>query len=582
MLRRLLASLRTGQGRDHVLTYLGEGLVLLGTLVVYRLAADAGREELDLYVVVRRTVSFAFPFILLGSAVGITRYVAMRRGEQEQRRYLAATLGWVLPLALLTFAAGLLWPEPLAWVVFGSGGQAHLMPPLALMVASVSVYGLGYAYLRGCGRLFAANTAQVLALAGAPWIAFLLFDDLESVCWAIGVGWTLVAAACIAPQFGRGLPRGLGRERGDLLRYGMPRVPGDLAFGALLTVPVYAVARTHGLAASGEVGFGATLLNITAALFAPLSLVLLPSSASQLAAGDHAGLSRRIGHLSRMTLLASAALTLAFEVAAGPVLELYLGATAGPYVDMSRIAFLGALPFGLFIGLRSLLDAYYHTPRNGINLSTAFLLLLLGSLFHFVVPTPAVFMAWVMVGALGYLGWATWRDVAHVRAELDRHATAAGGPLTVLVLRRDATAPHGLEAMDAVVREHQVGAGTFSLALRERWRLKRALRTVRPDVLLVPDADGPGLFAVLNSAVPVVVAIGLSGPEKTLGWRKQATAFFAAGILCADEASRERLWWRREDARSIPLGSGAAGHPGAVLACLREVALHQVPGTTAA
>ncbi len=62
-----------------MLTYLGEGLVLLGTLVVYRLAADAGREELDLYVVVRRTVSFAFPFVLLGSAGDIDKFVSQCR-----------------------------------------------------------------------------------------------------------------------------------------------------------------------------------------------------------------------------------------------------------------------------------------------------------------------------------------------------------------------------------------------------------------------------------------------------------------------------------------------------------------------
>lgn len=567
MLHRLLASLRTRQGRDHVLTYLGEGLVLAGTLIVYRLAADAGREELDLYVVVRRTVSFAFPFVLLGSAVGITRFVAMRGDELEQRRYLTASLGWVIPLALLTMLAGLVWRAPLSWIVFGSGAQAHLVPPLALMVASVSVYGLGYSYLRGRGRLFAANMAQVLALAGSPWIAFLLFDDLEAVCWATGAGWALIALVCIAPQFRAGLPRGLGRERGDLLRYGMPRVPGDLAFGALLTVPVYAVARTHGLAASGEVGFGATLLNITAALFAPMSLVLLPASASQLAAGDHAGLSRRIGRLSRLTLLASVAMTVAFEVAAGPILELYLGPTARHYVDMSRIAFLGALPFGVFIGLRSLLDAYYHTPRNGINLTTAFLLLVLGSVFHFVVPTPASLMAWMMAGALGYLGWATWRDVAHVRAELDRHATTTDNRLRVLVVREPSTGRHGLEGTGILVHEHTVRGRSWSLRLRDRWRLKRELRSFRPDVVLVPDAEGPGLFTVLSSSVPVVLTFGAAPRSGLDRLTEQAAAFFGAGIVCTDGAARERLWWRREEAQV--LAGDAAQRARTLLAVLR-------------
>ena len=126
MLHRLLASLRTRQGRDHVLTYLGEGLVLAGTLIVYRLAADAGREELDLYVVVRRTVSFAFPFVLLGSAVGITRFVAMRGDELEQRRYLTASLGWVIPLALLTMLAGLVWRAPHRSYVWSPGTRGTM------------------------------------------------------------------------------------------------------------------------------------------------------------------------------------------------------------------------------------------------------------------------------------------------------------------------------------------------------------------------------------------------------------------------------------------------------------------------
>jgi hypothetical protein len=37
------------------------------------------------------------------------------------------------------------------------------------------------------------------------------------------------------------------RERSELLRYGLPRVPGDIALGALLTVPGYVALRTHGL-----------------------------------------------------------------------------------------------------------------------------------------------------------------------------------------------------------------------------------------------------------------------------------------------------------------------------------------------
>lgn len=40
------------------------------------------------------------------------------------------------------------------------------------------------------------------------------------------------------------------RERAEILRYGLPRVPGDVALGALLTIPVFIVVRTFPLLAA--------------------------------------------------------------------------------------------------------------------------------------------------------------------------------------------------------------------------------------------------------------------------------------------------------------------------------------------
>ncbi|MFN6117031.1 MAG: hypothetical protein ACK46C_14285, partial [Flavobacteriales bacterium] len=206
------------------------------------------------------------------------------------------------------------------------------------------------------------------------------------------------------------------------------------ALGALLTIPGYVALRTHGLDLSGEVGFGATLLNLAAAVCSPVALLLLPSASAQLAAGDHAGLAERVRQMSRIILLASFALMAGFEVLATPVLAIYLGPTGEQYVPMARLIFLGALPFAYFNGMRSVLDAYFRTPRNGVNLSKAFLLLLLGSLFHLFVPTPWYTMGIVLLVALLYLGWATWRDVRSVRAELDRFAGGTDQRLRIMVV----------------------------------------------------------------------------------------------------------------------------------------------------
>ncbi|MFN6179062.1 MAG: glycosyltransferase [Flavobacteriales bacterium] len=576
MLQKILAMLRSRDGRDSLLTYGAEGLAMVGMVLAYRLAAQEGRHELDLYVVVRRTVSFIFPLLLLGAVVGITRFVAMKSRPEERRRYLIASLYWVVPMAGSVFLIGVLFPEQISWVVFGSGSEKDLVPPLALMIAGIALYGLGYSFQRGRRQLVTANSIQVLALAAVPCLAFFLSNELVTICWGTGIAWMAIALFAMLPAISGPSPGSCAKERGDLLRYGLPRVPGDMALGALLTLPVYVVARTHGLTASGEIGFGTTLLNLAAALFSPLALILLPASASQLASGDHAGLSARIRKLTRLTLAACIGITLVFELAADPILHVYLGENYKDYVFMSRVIFLGAMPFGFFVGLRSVLDAYYHTPRNGINLITALMLLLIGSAIHFIIPTPAIFVAGVLVLALTYLGYATWSDIHFVRTELTRLAERSSHALNIVVVipaREGSGAyPFAYRQANALERDHGAEVTYFHLNSRTspfvllgaRRRFKALLKSARPDVVLVYYGSVSALFTVLSSAVPVVVSFQGSDLNRTpsdgffrdLFGRifSQLAAFFAAGIVCVSERLRDRLWWRTAEARVFPLG----------------------------
>lgn len=576
----MLDQLRTRQGRDALLTLATEGLAMLGMVWAYRLAArhDADGTTLGLYVIVRRTVSFGFPVLLLGAAISLTRFAAMTGDPSARRRYLAAALSWVLPLGGITMAIGVFLSSPLSWTVFGEAEHAALLPPLALMVVGIGSHGVVYAQLRGIGNGPAANATQLMALAVAPCAAFLLFDRLEEVLWCTAIAWTAVSLGVFAALL-LGRPVGsLQRERAELLRYGLPRVPGDVAMAALLTVPVYIAARTHGLGVGGQVGFGATLLNLAAAVFNPVALLLLPAAAAQLAHGDHARLSASIARLSRIMVLAALALMIGFELLAAPLLHAYIGTAADEHITISRLCFLGALPFGYFFGMRSVLDAYFQTPRNGVNLLKAFGILLLGGFIHLVVPTPDHTMAVVMVAALWYLGWATWRDVRFVRRELDRLAHRDPVALDVVVVIPDATTGityQGSMAQAKAMIDHGASVAFFHLESRtspmELWksrrRLKMLLRTHRPDVVHVHYGSLAGLWTVLNSPLPVVVTFmgddldrsdmpGLVRPWLGVLF-SQLAAFFAAGIICADERTRENLWWRANEARVVPVNDAS-------------------------
>lgn len=588
--------LTSAQGRDSLLTTFTEGLSMLGMVLTFRLAAQAGKQDLDIYVIIRRTVAFVFPVLILGAQVGLTRFVAMSKDPARQRGYLRGALTWVLPLSALTLLVSFVFAKPLAWVILGSEEHAGLLPPLALMIIGISLHGTAYGYLRGRKAMVAANISQLLVLAIGPCLAFVLWHDIVSVVWANGICWTAVpliamAPALVAPRAGK-----MRKERSELLRYGLPRVPGDIALGALLTIPSYVALRTQGLALSGEVGFGATMLNLAAAAFSPVALLLLPAAAGHLAKGDHAWLDRNIGRMTGLVLAASVALTLGFEILSEPLLLLYLGPSGQAYLPMARLIFLGALPFAFFNGMRSVLDAYFHTPRNGMNLMAAFGLLLLGSIIHLAVPTPWYTMGVVLVLAMCWLGWATWRDVRYVRSELRRLAARRADQLRLVVLIPDhadgitftaskqqarAFALNGCE----VTLFHLENRSSIARLWSARRRFKKLLREQRPDVVHVHFGSVAALFGVLVSTVPVVVTFmgddldrkqvpGIARPWVG-GLFSQVAAFFASGIICSDEGVREHLWWRQGEAAVLPLGPDGAGSTAETLGYLREVALHK-------
>ena len=391
------------------------------------------------------------------------------------------------------------------------------------------------------------------------------------------VGRSYTSVLALAPAFLGGPVGTAGKERAELFRYGLPRLPGDAAMGALLTIPVYVAGSAHGLSAGGQMGLGITLLNLASAVFSPVGILLLPASAARMASGDHAGLIAQVDRTVRFSLLAAFAMLLGFEALAPWLLDWYLGPSGADYLPMARVLFLGAPAFAFFVALRSLLDAYYVVPRNGVNLLAALLVLLLGCAIHLAFGTPAWFLGVAVVVAMWYLAWLTFRDVRFVRSELKRRMERKGNAMRLVMVI--AGQPDGNEFPFARRQARMLGerfgveVERFFLRdrmsplrlLRARRELKRTLRDFRPDLVMVHYGTVTGLFTVLSSSVPVVITFQGSDLNKTpsdgrvrdlLGrWFSQLAAFFAAGIICVSEGLRDRLWWRREKAHVLPMGA---------------------------
>jgi len=422
-----------GRVRDYLLTFATEFAILAGSLLVFKLAAlrwdTAG---FGAYVLARRTISMLQLPLLLGMAVAVTRYVSMAStgvGNQPRGTYFAAALGLV-GLALAAVAIGLnLFAPAVAFLLFGDRAYASLVRALSLAVSGVVLHGVTYGELRGRVAMPAANALQGINLGVVPAVALLVPGlSVVGVVALTGGAWCAITGVTCAVIVRRVEhqpdARALRAAAAELLRYGAPRVPGDLALGALFTLPATVAAHRGGIEAAGFVGLAMSLLSMIGSLFAPIGHILLPAVSRMAAMGDVGGIRRDTHRLLAAALGLTALMVLGLEILAGPLLELYLGTQFAPAVPVVRLVMLAAFPHVAYVILRNVLDAVHVRPYNAKNLLLAL------ATFGAVSVAPIAAGAAVpvaVVSGLAILGVLTVRDTLRVLREAALRGPAALG-----------------------------------------------------------------------------------------------------------------------------------------------------------
>jgi len=281
-----------------------------------------------------------------------------------------------------------------------------------------------YAVFRGRGDMNLANLLQLVNNGIVPVTAFMFVPHYApTVLTATGLTWMLTSVAALVGVMTRDRTKEIpARPLGDhlrvLLRFGVPRVPGEFALVGLFALPALIALRTQGVVAAGQFSAGMSLLSLVAGAFGPVGLVLLPRASAQAASGDLHGLrSIVLKMLGAGIVLAIAAVAIG-EFLIPPFVRWYFGKAFIPAIPVFRICLLGAIPYAIYVLLRNILDALDVRAVNSRNLLiTLALLLILCAL-----RTEIISMAYSLLIALTVLGvLSLWET----QARLGRRALAA-------------------------------------------------------------------------------------------------------------------------------------------------------------
>jgi O-antigen/teichoic acid export membrane protein len=192
----------------------------------------------------------------------------------------------------------------------------------------------------------------------------------------MGAVWCVVSSATIAIALWRRPPPSwalpaLWKTAVELGRYGLPRVPGEFALGALLTLPAIFAVHFNGIEMAGFIAVGVSILNMVGSLFSPVGQIVLPTAAALAASGSLAVLRRDTARLFVISLLFSTALVGIFLGFAPVIVTGYLGSEFAAAVPAVRWIAFAAVPFVAYVVLRNVLDAVRVRPINTRNLVVA-------------------------------------------------------------------------------------------------------------------------------------------------------------------------------------------------------------------
>jgi O-antigen/teichoic acid export membrane protein len=399
-------------------TVITEMLVTLAGVLLLKFAASMlGSVGFGEYVLGRRVVSLLYLPLIMGLGIAAPRYIAIARAQvndqyRESSFAFAMLTAGFLPTLIIVLAVNTA-PALSSRIVFGSTSLTHMITPASISLAGITLHGMIYAIYRGRSQMRIANALQFINLAVAPLAAFAIGDRSAAQTLLItGVICFSVAASAVIHL--------VYSERHDfhgtasvrehlrvLLRFGLPRVPGEFALVGLFALPALIAVRTQGVVLAGQFSAAMSLLTIASGSFAPVSLVVLPRASAMAAANDIAG----IRHVVIRILLGGTALAtigvVIGELIIPPFIHWYFGSAFVPAIPLFRLCLLGTIPYAIQVLMRSILDALDVRAINARNMIVALCVLVALCL----VKSEIMWMAWSLVASLSLLSVLTLREV---------------------------------------------------------------------------------------------------------------------------------------------------------------------------
>ena len=410
--------------RDVLISGVTSVVVSCASLLVVSLVGRLGDPKaVAEYLLMRRVSAWILSGVLLGISMALPRYVAYAVNQPRlQKNYFWAALGLGMAATSAVALVIDLGSSTFSRLLFGDREFKALIVPLSLLLLANGLHATVFGFYRGRLQMERANALQFLNFAVFPLatVAVLWMQGSVANMFLFLALLILGSSALMAiPVFQEESEphvswRGISTE---LLRYGIARIPGDLALGALFTLAPVVAAHYIELSKLAPLLLGLGILNVLGTGANPLNQVLLSKVTMMLAEGRMQEARTYIEHLLSASVEISFLICVQAVIFADVAIRIWVGPKYLSAMLLIRIL-LAALPFYLLhTALRCVIDAASVTAYNTRNI------LVTSGIFMVVMfaETQVVPSAWLLDSiaaafllVLGILAWLTVKSLKHL------------------------------------------------------------------------------------------------------------------------------------------------------------------------
>lgn len=355
-------------------------------LLIRVIAKGLGPEELGVYTLVRRTVAVLLPFTSLSIGIGLTRYIALYRGEEKN-------IASILPAAvilssiwcLMVVASLFPFSALLSKLVFDNEGREIFFKLILFLLVGENFYVSLYGYYRGRQMMMHANISNMLLMGILPVTTVILLINAHNLSYVIyGIGtFFFISLFILLPIIVNGIRMTNWNEfiviKKKLLAYSIPRIPGGVALTLIFTFGVLASPYFGGIVNAAYMSIGIWIFSFLSEATGAFGMVILPKAAKFIGSGREDDLKSKLRPICDFIFCIGLFMFMQLLITLDFIIFIWLGPEYSEAVIIARIMICAMIPYFFYTMMRSIIDAVEIRAINTYNVYISLLITIISS-----------------------------------------------------------------------------------------------------------------------------------------------------------------------------------------------------------